>query len=74
MRTEHVPQGRSVRWRWQRVWMADDGTLQHGPHAVGAVGVSWSRMDAFAIVTSVRHTERVGGSRFLTNVRSAWNS
>jgi hypothetical protein len=48
--------------------------VQHGQHAVGAVVVSWRRTYSGSTVTSVTRTERVGGSRFVTNVWRFWRS
>jgi hypothetical protein len=48
--------------------------VQHGQHAVGAVVVSWRRTYSGSMVTSVTRTERVGGSRFVTNVWRFWRS
>src|SRR5215831_17147763 len=50
---------------------SDDGTAQHGQHAVGAVAVSWSRTDACSTVTSVRRTVLVGESKAVMSVRSS---
>ncbi len=48
--------------------MDDDDTAQRGQAAVGAVAVSWSRMDAASTVTLVRRTAQVGGSKVAMSV------
>jgi hypothetical protein len=50
--------------------MDDDDTAQHGQAAVGVVAVSRRSTYSRSIVTSVRPTEQVEGSRFVTNVWS----
>jgi hypothetical protein len=51
-----------------------DRGRQRGQPAAGAVVLSWTSTYAVSMVILVRRTERVGGSRFVTNVWSSWRS
>src|SRR5262249_35013681 len=50
----------------------DDGTVQQGQDAVGAVAVSWRTTASCSTVKAVRCTVLVEGSKALISVWSSW--